>query len=58
MSSVSRRLEREVKDEATKLEKDISKVRHMRVEEMGRDDGADELQDTFGITELEQAKSN
>jgi hypothetical protein len=58
LSSVSRRLEREVKDEATKLEKDISKVRHMRVEEMGRDDGADELQDTFGITELEQAKSN
>ena len=58
MSSVSRRLEREVKDEATKLEKDISKVRHMRVEEMGRDDGADELQDTFGITELKQAKSN
>lgn len=58
MSSVSRRLEKEVKDEATKLEKDISMVRHMKAEEIGRDDGADELQDTFGVTELEQAKSN
>lgn len=58
MSSVSRRLEKEAKDEATKLEKDILKVRHMKAEEIGRDDGADELQDTFGITELEQAKSD
>lgn len=58
MSSVSRRLEKEVKDKATKLEKDISMVRHMKAEEIGRDDGADELQDTFGVTELEQAKSN
>jgi hypothetical protein len=45
-------------DEATKLEKDISKVRHMKAEETERDDGADELQDALGITELEQAKSN
>jgi hypothetical protein len=58
LSSVSRRLEKGAKDEATRLKKDISKVRHMKAEEIGRDDGADELQDSFGITGLEQVKSN
>ena len=58
MSSVSRRLEKDVRDEATRLEKDISKVMHMKAEEIGRDDDVDELQDAFGITELEQAESN
>ena len=58
MSSVSRRIEKEVKDETTRLAKDIPKVRHMKVEGIGRDDDADELQDASGITELEEAESN
>ena len=58
MSPASRQLKKEEDDEATKPEKDISKARHMRVEGTRKGNGAVELQDTLGATELEQVMSN